>query len=153
MKKFFIACFVMCVITSPAWAASAFVGAQAVDEAWRKAMLANDLEAVMACYSKDAVMWLPDTPQAKGQEAIRKSYAGLFDGNTVTGASFSNTRYETAGSLSVGWGDFSLTLSPKSGGTPAVLSGRFSVIAKRTGNRWVYIVDHASSHPVGSPKH
>jgi len=132
---------------SSATSAEAPTGAQAVDEAWRKAIIANDLDAVMSNYSKDAVMWLPEAPEAKGRGAIRKSYAGLLAANTVTGATFANTYYQTSGNLSVGWGDFTLTLSPKSGGSPVSLSGRFSVIAKKEARRWVYVVDHASAHP------
>lgn len=127
--------------------ASVSSGARAVDEAWRKAVLANDLEAVVACYSKDAVMWLPDAPEAKGQEAIRNAYAGLFNANTVKEATLTDTHYETAGNFSVGWGNFSLTLLPKSGGNPIMMSGRFTVIAKQEDGKWVYIVDHASSPP------
>jgi hypothetical protein len=44
----------------------ALADAQAVDEAWRKAILANDVNAVMALYATDAVMWLPDGPEPKG---------------------------------------------------------------------------------------
>jgi uncharacterized protein (TIGR02246 family) len=122
-------------------------GAQAVDEAWRKAITANDLDTIIALYAEDAVMWLPDAPEAKGREAIRKSYAGLLAANTVTGATFANTHYQTSGNLSVGWGNFTLTLSPKAGGNPVTLSGRFSVIAREEGGKWVYVVDHASAHP------
>ena len=123
------------------------MGAKAVDEAWRKAMVANDVDAVMSNYAKDAVMWLPDAPEAKGREAIRNSYVGLLKANIVTGATFANTHYQTSGDLSVGWGDFTLTLSPKAGGSPVKLFGRFSVIAKKENRRWVYAVDHASAHP------
>ena len=122
-------------------------GAQSVDEAWRKAITANDLDALMQVYSKDAVMWLPGAPEAKGTEAIRKSYADLLAANTVTGANFSNTHYETSGNLSVGWGDFALNLSPKAGGSPVSLSGRFSVIARKENGKWSYVVDHASASP------
>jgi uncharacterized protein (TIGR02246 family) len=122
-------------------------GAQAVDEAWRKAITANDIDAIMAVYATDAVMWLPDAPEAKGREAIRKSYAALLAANTVTGATFANTHYETSGDLSVGWGDFTLSLSPKAGGDPMTMSGRFSVIARNENGAWVYVVDHASAHP------
>ena len=125
-------------------------GAQAVDEAWRKAITANDLNAIMAVYAEDAVMWLPDAPEAKGREAIRKSYTDLFAANTVTGATLANSHYQTAGSLSVGWGDFTLTLSPKAGGKPVTLAGRVSVIARKQGSGWVYVVDHASAHPASS---
>src|SRR6476469_4948835 len=132
---------------SLATAAAAPAGAQAVDEAWRKAITANDLNAIIGLYAEDAVMWLPDAPEAKGREDIRKSYAGLLAANTVTGATLANTQYQTSGNLSVGWGNFTLTLSPKAGGNPVTLSGRFSVIAREEGGTWVYVVDHASAHP------
>jgi uncharacterized protein (TIGR02246 family) len=128
-------------------------GAQAVDEAWRKAITANDLNAIIAVYAEDAVMWLPDAPEANGREAIRKSYADLLAANTVTGATLADTHYQTSGNLSVGWGNFTLTLSPKAGGNPVTLSGRFSVIAKKEGGTWVYVVDHASAHPAPPTPH
>ena len=134
-------------------ATAAPAGAQAVDEAWRKAITANDLNAIMALYAEDAVMWLPDAPEAKGREAIRKAYADLLAANTVTGATFANTHYQTSGKLSAGWGNFTLTLSPKAGGNPVTLSGRFSVIAKNEGGTWVYVVDHASAHPAPPMPH
>jgi uncharacterized protein (TIGR02246 family) len=149
MRRFFFTLTLVLLFSSAFSAASAEgpTGAQAVDEAWRKAIIANDLDAVVANYSKDAVMWLPDAPEAKGREAIRNAYAGLLAANTVTGATFANTHYQTSGNLSVGWGNFTLTLSPKSGGSPVSLSGRFSVIAKKEAGKWVYVVDHASAHP------
>lgn len=137
----------VCSLISFVAAAAAPVGAQAVDEAWRKAITANNLDAVVAVYAEDAVMWLPDAPEAKGRETIREAYAALLAANTVTGATFANTHYQTSGDLSVGWGDFTLTMSPKSGGDPVTLSGRFSVIAKNERGTWVYVVDHASAHP------
>ena len=129
------------------------IGAKAVDEAWRKAMLANDVDAVMSNYSRDAVMWLPDAPEAMGREAIRNAYVGLLNANLVTGATFANTHYQTSGNVSVGWGDFTLTLAPKAGGSPVKLSGRFSVIAKKESRKWVYVVDHASAHPASPAPH
>ena len=137
----------LCSFISFVTAAAAPAGAQAVDEAWRKAITANDLDGIMAVYSENAVMWLPDAPEAKGREAIRKSYAALLAANTVTAVTLASTHYETSGDLSVGWGDFTLTLSPKSGGNPVTLSGRFSVIARNEAGTWVYVVDHASAHP------
>lgn len=128
-------------------------GAQSVDEAWRTAMTANDLDAIMSCYSKDAVMWLPGAPEAKGTEAIRKAYAELLAANTVTAATFANTHYESSGNLSVGWGEFALSLSPKAGGSPVALSGQFSVIAMKEGSKWTYVVDHASAAPAAPAPH
>lgn len=149
LKRFY-SVFILALLftaSSLATATAAPDGAQIVDEAWRKAMTANNLDAIMAVYAEDAVMWLPDAPEAKGREAIRKSYAELLAGNTVTGASFANARYQTSGDLSIGWGDFTLTLAPKGGGSPVTLNGRFSVMAKKERGTWVYVVDHASAHP------
>jgi ketosteroid isomerase-like protein len=155
MRRFSHALFLALLFSSMslATATAAPTGAQGVDEAWRKAITANELNAIMTLYSKDAVMWLPDAPEAKGLEAIRKSYADLLAANTVTAATLANTHYEISGDLSVGWGDFTLVLAPKPGGNSVSLSGRFSVIARKEDGKWVYVVDHASAHPAPPTPH
>ena len=122
-------------------------GAQIVDAAWIAAVKANDLDAVMKCYAPDAVMWLPNAPSARGAKAIRAAYEGLLSANTVKDATLSDVTYRTVGNTSVAWGRFSLTLAPKAGGDPVVMTGRFTEAAERRGGRWVYIVDHASAEP------
>lgn len=126
---------------------AAETGAQSVDSSWVKAMKANDLEAVLKTYAPDAVLWLPQAKEARGEKAIRSAYEGLLSANTVKDVALSETGYRTTGKASVGWGRFSLTLAPKSGGSPLVMTGRFTEIAERRGGRWVYIVDHASPDP------
>ncbi len=122
-------------------------GSQAVDEAWKKAILANDLDAVVACYAPDAVFWGPGDPEAKGAKAIRENYAGVLRDNTVKDAKLSDTHYRTFGKTSVGWGRYSLTLAPKAGGAPVTMTGRFSNVAEERNGKWVYISDHASADP------
>ncbi|HVQ55101.1 MAG TPA: hypothetical protein VMT25_07965, partial [Thermoanaerobaculia bacterium] len=46
-------------------------GCKAIDQAWKKAILAGDLDAIVANYSDDAVLWLPGMPEARGTKAIR----------------------------------------------------------------------------------
>ncbi|MGE5277440.1 MAG: YybH family protein [Acidobacteriota bacterium] len=130
-----------------AGAPGAETGAAAVDARWSAAMKANDLNAVMACYAPDAVMWLPGAPEARGEKAIREAYQGMLSANTVKDVSLSNTHYVVARDLASGWGDFALTLEPKSGGAPTVMRGRFTAVAQRRSGRWVYVADHASSGP------
>jgi uncharacterized protein (TIGR02246 family) len=122
-------------------------GSQAVDEAWTKAILANDLDAVVACYAPDAVMWTPGDPESKGGKAIREAYTALLKENTVKEAKLSETHYRTVGKTSVGWGHFSLTLAPKAGGAPVTMTGRFTDVAVENDGKWVYIADHASAEP------
>jgi uncharacterized protein (TIGR02246 family) len=146
---------VSCVLTFALLSTSSIVfaadGIEGLDQAWRKAITSNDLNAVLACYARDAVLWTPDAAPAKGEEAIRKSYSDLLAANTVTNASLMNTHYQMCGDLSIGWGEFTLSLSPKSGANPTILSGRFTAIAKKEGGKWVYLVDHASANPAVSP--
>ena len=129
---------------------AAETGAQSLDSSWIKAMRANDLEAVLKTYAPDAVVWLPQMKEARGERAIRATFEGLLSANTVKEVVLSETGYRTMGKVSVGWGRFSLTLAPKSGGSPVVMIGRFTDMAERRGGHWVYIVDHASAEPVAT---
>ncbi len=140
--------FLMVTFSLPCGAAEA--GAQAVDSSWVKAMKANDLEAVLKTYAPDAVVWLPEVKEARDEKAIRSAYEGLLSANTVKEVVLSETGYRTIGKVSAGWGRFSLTLAPKSGGSPVVMTGRYTDIAERRGGRWVYVVDHASAEPAAT---
>ena len=120
---------------------------QSVDAAWIAAMKANDVEAVVKCYATDAVVWFPGTAQARGTEAIRAMLAGMLAANRVKDVVLSDTTYKTMGNAAAGWGKFELTLAPKDGSAPVVMSGRWTVVSERRGNDWVYVVDHASAEP------
>ena len=123
-------------------------GVASVDAAWTKAVTTGNLDAVVACYAPDAVAWLPQQPEAKGREAIRASYQQLFAANTIKDVVFSQTHYHTMGDRSIGWGRVSLTFVPKAGGAATVVISRFTEVAERRGNGWVYLADHASDDPV-----
>jgi len=151
-RSFVIRRILVCALALAPFAASAEeTGAAAVDAAWENAMKSGDLDAVVACYAEDAVLWLPGAPEARGSKAIRETYAGMLAANTVTEASIANAHYETCQNLSVGWGNFVLALQPKQGGAPSVIHGRFADVAKRIKGRWHYVADHASADPAPAP--
>ena len=127
--------------------AAADTGAQAVDNAWRKAAIANDVEGLVKLYAKDAVAWLPNMPEARGTDAIRSAYQGFLGAYTIKDFVLSDAHYQNAASRSTGWGRFTLTLQPKAGGNPETMTGRFTVVAQKQGKQWVYVVDHASADP------
>ena len=118
-----------------------------VDAAWIKAMKANDIDAVMKCYAPDAIAALPGAPLARGAKAIRATYEGLLSANTVADVSISESGHRQTRNVATGWGTFSLTLTPKAGGNPATMTGRYTVVVERRGGKWVYVVDHASAEP------
>jgi uncharacterized protein (TIGR02246 family) len=127
-------------------------GAKSVDDAWLKAINANDLEAVMALYADDATMYPPDQNEAKGKEAIRAAYAALLAANTVKDARVTEGHYQTYGSYSNSWGHATLTLVPKAAGSPATMEVRFTAVAVKRGGKWLYLVDHASAPLPPPPK-
>jgi len=64
---------------------------------------ANDRDAIMRIYAADAVVWLPQTPEARGEKAIRSPYEGLLSANTVKDVVLSETRYIPQMVTTVGW--------------------------------------------------
>jgi uncharacterized protein (TIGR02246 family) len=134
------------LITALAVPALAQDGAKGVDAKWVKAFKAQDAVAVAALYAPDAVLWFPGTPEAKGKDAIQKTYQGFFDAYAVVDASL-DAAQQTNGDLSSAWGHYVLTVKPKKGGDNVVLKGRYLDTAKKVGGQWVYVADHASAEP------
>jgi len=125
-------------------------GVAQVEDAWRTAMLANDVEAIVKLYAADATLWIGGTPRLDGTDAIRATYAAWLGANTIKDVTFTNRKAQTSGDLSVGWGEYTVTLVPKAGGDAETHSGRFSDVAAKRNGKWLYIVDHASDQPAAA---
>ena len=132
----------ICLLTLAAPVMAAEHGAQLVDQGWVKAIKANDLEATVALYAPEAVAYFPDG-EYNGKDAIRKSWTDFLAAFTVKDAT-SEATYDTTGDTSVGWGHWTLTVVPKAGGEPIAMKGRATVVVKKIGGKWLYVVDHAS---------
>jgi len=122
---------------------------KALDEAWMKAALAGDVEAMTALYAPDAVLYTPGIMEARGTEAIRKENQSLLGQFTIKDPKF-DFMYETTGSVSISHGRWKMTAVPKAGGDPQVWEGRATAVAKRINGKWLYVIDHASM-PMPAP--
>ena len=148
MKSRIVRGILVCALVLAARAASAQdTGCKAIDQAWKKAILAGDLDAIVANYSDDAVLWLPGMAEARGTKAIREAYAALMKDHSVADVVFSNSVYETWQNLSIGWGNFTMTLKPRAGGDPVVMKGRYTDVGKQIKGKWLYVADQASADP------
>jgi uncharacterized protein (TIGR02246 family) len=125
-------------------------GAKIVDDAWAAAMKAGNVDAVVALYAPDAVLYAPDDMEARGTAAIRAGYTNMLGGMTITDVQI-NTQYQTVGDLSISFGTAMLTMVPKTGGSPTQMTVRVTSAAKKIGGKWLYVVDHASV-PAGPGK-
>jgi uncharacterized protein (TIGR02246 family) len=156
MKKTFVACLLACLFL-PAGAVLAADapkhGLQTVDNAWVKAMLANDAAACAALYADDAVLVLPGSGAIKGKKAIADAYAGWLQTVNVTDVALIDAHYRSAGHVSSGWGGFKVTTVPKAGGAPTTEVGTWcAVAAEQKDGSWKYVADHASDDPVPAKK-
>ena len=142
--KTLIYCTLVFLLSFAAYSFAAESGMNPAGEAFVKAFKANDLDAVVALYAPDAVLFPPDSMAANGKDAIRQSYAGLMNNFTIQDITITDAHHDTKGDLSFGWGMFSLTFVPKAGGEPMHMEGRFTDVSKRVNGKWLYILDHAS---------
>ena len=127
--------------------ASPAIAADAISDAWVKAVTAADLDGVMKLYADDAVAWFPDEPEHKGAVAIRASYKNLFDNYKVDAATLTNRHSEGDGKHQTHWGNFSMSVTQKSDGKSMTWTGRYTDVTELRKGHWVYIADHASGDP------
>jgi uncharacterized protein (TIGR02246 family) len=95
MSRAFSTLVVLAIIAAPARAQEQ--GAKIVDDAWVKAANAGDVEALVALYAPDAVLYTPDAMEARGTAAIRSQYQAMFSANTVSNASINCTYVALSG--------------------------------------------------------
>ncbi len=137
-------------------------GAQQADEALARAFKANDVDALAASYAPDAVLYPPGAMEQKGRAAIRQGFADFLAHFRITDFTTFDAHYETAGDLSIGWGRFSISAVPRSGGDASGMGGgggaavrwegRYTSVARRVGGKWLLVSDHASV-PMAAPPH
>jgi len=151
MKKTLVACLLACLVLSAGAALAADPaprhGLMTLDDAWVKAMLANDAAACAALYADDAVLVLPGSAAIEGKKAITDAYAGWLKDVKVTDAAVMDNQYRSAGHLSTGWGHWRVTTVPKAGGAPTTETGTWCAVAAEKDGTWKYVSDHASADP------
>jgi uncharacterized protein (TIGR02246 family) len=120
-------------------------GAKLLDAAFAQAMNANNVDGIVALYAPNAIVYPPDAMQTVGRDAIRAMFTAFFAANTVKGFHTMGATYETHGDISLGWGRWMMTVTPKAGGAEMNMEGRFTEIAKKSPDgKWFLVVDHGS---------
>ncbi|MBC7657024.1 MAG: DUF4440 domain-containing protein [Frankiaceae bacterium] len=125
--------------------------ADSADDCWLPAFKAMDADAAAQCYLPDAVLWLPGAPMMQGRDAIHKGYVGFFSAFTIKSMDLVETGRSRHGDDVTGWGSFKLVTVSKADGKEVTEVGRFTVVSRKVGGKWMYVVDHASDDPVALP--
>ena len=66
-------------------------GVKGVDEAWIRAVKAGNVDAVVALYAPDAVLYPPDALEMHGTAEIRASYTEMLGAMTINDATIDST--------------------------------------------------------------
>lgn len=123
---------------------------EALQDAFMKALVANDADGLAACYTSDATNFAVDSMVGIGPDAVRESWSGFFARFKVLHASLSDTYMETLGDTAIAWGLFTITAMPAGGEEAIEMRGRYMDVSKNFDGNWLYIADHASM-PVPPP--
>ncbi len=117
---------------------------EALQGAFVKGMVANDADALAACYTDDAVSYPANAMVGVGPDFVRESWKSFFAKYTIKEVGLVDTHMETFGDTAVAWGIFTMLVEPAAGGDAFEMRGRFTDIAKKVDGNWLYIADHAS---------
>lgn len=132
-----------CSPSAPATSTTDTAAAIAVDPEADKAAIAaahdvlegayrtSDCNAMVSAAASDAVFEPPNTPSAKGVDAIRAWCQPLFTQMKTKALTVSNKAVDLSGDLAVDTGDYDWTLTPAAGGADVRSVGRYVTIWHR----------------------
>ncbi len=113
----------------------------------KRAVLIVFCLALAALSAAEAVLAMPGMPAARGGKVIAELFAGLVKDVKVTEFVLTDSRFETSGKLSAGWGRYKMTMVPRAGGAPTTEFGTYCGVATQKGGVWKYVSDNAAADP------
>ena len=116
---------------------------------WRSGWLAGDVESLLALYADEPVLMPQDYPVVVGKPAIRSLYESVLKEFAITSEGRVE-EVEASGNLGYFWSTYTLTASPRAGGTPARSAGKSVFIVKREpGGAWriTRLIDNSDGSP------
>ena len=113
-----------------------------VFEAWQKAMLAGDADAVGELYEDDAVLLIPSMEVvARGKKEIREAWAGLIAAGRIDSIDVSEHDQTIVGDLA--YAMVAGVMKGEMGGEPVEIPFRATEVQRRgPDGSWRYVLDH-----------
>jgi len=123
-----------------------------LETAWSKDAGVKDLEKSVAYYADDAIFMTPGMPAAKGKDAIRAAWKGMF-ADPKGKLAFSTERVDisASGDLATTKGSYTMTMTNPKTKKPVEDKGSYiTVYKKQADGNWKAIEDITTSE--GTPK-
>jgi len=115
--------------------------------AWAEGMSRHDIDAVMALYDSDAVLWGTRSAQLRDNPERVREYFGVL--RTVPAsykAVVGEQRIRVYGDIAIDTGTY--TFSEVRDGKEVLRPARFSMVYHRRDGRWLIVDHHSSALPV-----
>ena len=110
--------------------------AAAVNEIWKEysaSLNAGDLDRWMALWTEDGIQMPPDEPAVVGKERIRARNQRVAD-QFKFDIAITNAEVRTGGDWAFSRGTYRATLTPKQGGKPIPIDGKYMTVLTRQGD-------------------
>lgn len=107
--------------------------AAAVEQIWDRyssSLNSGDIDAWVALWTEDGVQMPPDSPPVVGKESIRQRNGAVLDQFSFE-MSITNQEVEAAGDWAYARGTYTATLTPRGGGEPVLIDGKYMTILQR----------------------
>jgi uncharacterized protein (TIGR02246 family) len=107
---------------------------KALRQAFAKAAVRHDLEAVAGVFARDAIILPPDAEMVKGRDAILKHWKGAFDGG-LSGLKITPTDIQVIGDVAIEIGHATLAMAP-AGAAATEAKVKYMEIWKKVRGQW-----------------
>ena len=108
----------------------------AINDIWKEysaSLNAGDVSRWVALWTDDGVQMPPDQPAVVGKERIRASIQRVADQFTFA-MGITNEEVRTSGHWAYSRGTYRASLTPKQGGKPILIDGKYMTILARQGD-------------------
>lgn len=118
---------------------------KALQDAFVKAVIAEDANALAALYTEDADSYDPSGSVQKGRGEIAATWQAFFDAYDGFSASLTQKgEHQLSKTSHAAWGLWTMAATAPGTDDETVWNGRFLDVSVKTPEGWRYIVDHAS---------
>src|SRR4249919_1653126 len=119
-------------------------------EKWASVFAENNPDAILALYSKDAVLWGTLSPTVRSDPAALKAYfVGAFQALPKATVKFGDQLIRVYGDTAVNTGYYTFSYT-KDGETKSI-PARYSFTYVKDGNDWKIVDHHSSAVPAPAP--
>ena len=112
----------------------------AMNDIWERyasSLNTGDISRWLELWTEDGVQMPPDEPAVVGKEQIRARNSAVLDQFTFNMENITNLEAEESGDLGFARGRFNAILTPKGGGDPLVVDGKFlTILRKQADGSW-----------------